>query len=145
LRLVRVDVYRHFEEVLANPGQYGFTETRLDVLADFFLFDKRFNGPGRNYIFWDPIHPTTKAHALLADWFEAALENLENSEPVRLRLSRGPDGLWLSAISLQPGRSYQIQRSTNLVTWTNYNSFTALTNRFDLNLPNALLPFEVFR
>lgn len=142
LRLVRVDVYRHFDEVLANPSQYGFTETRTDVLADFFLFDKRFNGPGRNYLFWDPLHPTTKSHALVADWFEAALKI---SEPVKLELVRAGNGLDLAAVSIQPGRQYRIERSTNLIDWAEFNAFTAATNSFRISVPINEAPFAVFR
>ena len=142
LRLVRVDAYRRFDDVLANSKQYGFTETKIDVLADFFLFDKRFNGPGRNYIFWDPIHPTTKSHALVADWFEEALTA---SGPPHLQLSRASDGLVLEIAPVQIGQLYQLQRSTNLEAWAVFSAFTALTNKFDLNLSKSLSPFAAFR
>ncbi|HKI70756.1 MAG TPA: hypothetical protein VKA81_00130, partial [Verrucomicrobiae bacterium] len=38
--------------LLANAKAYGFTETKIDAISDLTLFDKRFDGPGANYVFW---------------------------------------------------------------------------------------------
>ena len=46
--------------ILSHASRYGFTETEIDALADVTLLDKSFDGPGSRYVFWDPIHPTTK-------------------------------------------------------------------------------------
>jgi phospholipase/lecithinase/hemolysin len=31
------------------------------------LLDKSFDRAGANYVFWDPIHTTTKAHAIIVN------------------------------------------------------------------------------
>ena len=120
LRLVSVNTYELFNKILASPKSYGFTEAKIDVLSDFLLFDKRFDGPGRNYVFWDPIHPTTKSHALIADWFYAAL-----AEPPRLALQPGDKSLVLWLTNLEANRTYRVQRSTDLFDWADFNAFTA--------------------
>lgn len=61
-----LDVYAFQQEVLANPGAFGFTN-----VTDGYLI----NGVGdpNNYLYWDAGHPTTAAHRLLADFAYAAV------------------------------------------------------------------------
>lgn len=54
--------------LIREASRHGFTGTDIDALADLSLLGKSFDGPGSLYVFWDSIHPTTKAHALVADW-----------------------------------------------------------------------------
>ncbi len=76
--------------MLRTPAAYGFTEENIDALSDVTLLDKSFDGPGARYVFWDPIHPTTKAHGIVADWFHAARCTDESpSGPAAESLSTG--------------------------------------------------------
>lgn len=69
LNLYRVDTFALFNAVIANPGQYGFT----NVTQPVYIEDGGLTGGGdvvgnpANYVFWDDVHPTTAAHALLGN------------------------------------------------------------------------------
>src|SRR5882724_1136420 len=67
------DIYLGEKTILRNYKADGFKKKSPDALSDVRLLDKSFDGPGAKYVFWDPIHPTTKAHGIIADWFYAAL------------------------------------------------------------------------
>jgi phospholipase/lecithinase/hemolysin len=49
-----------FENVLANPSAYGFTN-----VTDALLYSGDPTQPG--YLFWDNVHPTTQAGQFIAD------------------------------------------------------------------------------
>jgi len=56
------------QQVLGNPDAFGFTNTTASCLTT--------SGPCVNpakYFFWDDFHPTTAAHEILADRFQAAV------------------------------------------------------------------------
>lgn len=115
LRLVRVDFYTLVHGLLKNYRAYGFTEQETDAVSDVTLLDKSFDGPGRNYVFWDPIHPSTKSHALVAQWF---YEALLGPQPLRSSLTAQTGGLNLALAGTQLGKSYVLQRSADLAAWT---------------------------
>ncbi len=71
VKIVSLDAYSLLDEVIANPGPYGFTNVNHDALDDFT--NPAFNGPATNYLFWDPIHPTTQGHQLVFRWATNAL------------------------------------------------------------------------
>lgn len=54
------DINGFFQNVLANPAPYGFTNVTTDVLDDGATSAK-------GYLFWDSIHPTTVGHQEVAD------------------------------------------------------------------------------
>lgn len=66
-----VDAFTLLDQILADPAADGFTNVTSDALADFV--DPAFVGPAANYLFWDEIHPTTKAHELISQWVTNAL------------------------------------------------------------------------
>jgi phospholipase/lecithinase/hemolysin len=60
VQIFQLDVEGLFHEMLTNPSAYGFTNTTGTALVG--------NTPVPNpdeYVFWDDIHPTRVAHALL--------------------------------------------------------------------------------
>ncbi len=140
LRLFRVDAFGQFSALLANAAAYGFTHTEEGALEDFNLLDKRFDGPGRNYIFWDIFHPTTKSHAVIADWFQSVVAPLQP----RLELRPSGAGLELALAQLHLGRSYVLQRSVDLATWDDVGLFSVTTTNFGTSMSNDL-PQAIFR
>jgi phospholipase/lecithinase/hemolysin len=56
--LHRLDVRAMAERARADPGSYGFVDVRTPCIL---------TGRCEGYLFWDHVHPTTHAHARLAD------------------------------------------------------------------------------
>ena len=71
--IYKTDIYIGEKAILKNYKADGFKKKDIDALTDFKLLDKSFDGPGAKYVFWDPIHPTTKSHSYIADWFYTAI------------------------------------------------------------------------
>ncbi|HKS36573.1 MAG TPA: SGNH/GDSL hydrolase family protein [Verrucomicrobiae bacterium] len=139
LILYPFDFYSRVNALLANAAAYGFTETEIDALADVSLVDKSFDGPGANYVFWDPIHPTTKAHRIVAGWFQKLVYPLQSR--VAMRLSQGvPE---LSVAGLDVGSRYVIRRTSDLITWSDFQPFTVEDPFVTLVLTNDR-PFSFF-
>jgi phospholipase/lecithinase/hemolysin len=72
LDIVQFDTAALFTSLAANPGAYGF-----DV-ANAACVDNLLNGQCTpenwdKWVFWDGVHPTTRAHELLARQFRAAV------------------------------------------------------------------------
>ena len=71
--LFRFDVAQLITDAVANPGTFGFvnvTEPAAPGLeVDSFSYDTSLivDQPD-TYLFWDELHPTTAAHALLAEY-----------------------------------------------------------------------------
>lgn len=82
ISLIQYDLASLFQQVLSNATQYGFTNVTdpaapgLDV-GDFFYSSGNVVSSPENYLFWDEIHPTTTAHAILAEEIVDMLESLE--------------------------------------------------------------------
>src|SRR5439155_271374 len=140
LKLFQVDIYGQVKSLLRNADAYGFTETRIDAISDLALLDKRFDGPGANYVFWDPIHPTTKAHGIIADWFQAVVAPLSPRVQVT---ARGAE-LDLTLGGLHLGKTYLLQRSDDLSAWSDVNSFSVVTPTLAASVTNDL-PQAFFR
>jgi thermolabile hemolysin len=135
-RVVPFDFYTAVNELVGDAARFGFTKTHIDAVADLTLLDKRFDGPGSRYVFWDSIHPTTKAHALIADWYQASVAPMQPA--VAVRLAGGT--LTLTASQLHAGRTYQLQRSADLVTWADVEPLAPVAGDVALDLTNAAPP-----
>lgn len=64
VRVTVVDMASIFNQMLLTPQRFGFSVTNQEYLG--VLASGANPGDVNNYIFWDGIHPTTKAHALIA-------------------------------------------------------------------------------
>lgn len=83
INIVPVDVFTLFNNTIANPAAFGFTNVTNNIVpgagvdpsvGDFTI------PPGINpnqYLFWDLIHPTTSAHFLVANTALKATTALE--------------------------------------------------------------------
>ncbi len=76
-RIAWVDDFTLVDNISAHPSEYGFTVVDADALDAFS--NPGFDGPGADYLFWDVIHPTTKAHGLVAQLAESAISNFAPS------------------------------------------------------------------
>jgi phospholipase/lecithinase/hemolysin len=140
LTLVIVDLFALLEAVLDRPEVYGFTETAISVIHDTRLANKAYDGPGRNYLFWDASSVTARMHSMMADWVEASLLGTS------LSLAPSDTGWELSAQRLLIGKAYAVQRSTDGRVWDDYAAGQALFFNGDLSMPPALEPsVEFFR
>lgn len=126
LQLIRPDVYVRFSEVLTNLGAEGFTKADPDALNDPALSDKSFTGPGQDYVFWDEIHPTTKAHALIAQWFYDELP--QSATPPQLEITVAGGSIQLQLTQLKVGQVYTVQESHDLIGWSDLLPTVSATN-----------------
>jgi len=119
VRLSLVDAFSLVNGVIVDPGEFGFTKSNIDALHD--LSDKSFSGPGADYVFWDPLHPTSKFHELIAAWH---LEALTNSvlEELQARMVNGSPSIQMNHLRI--GREYTLQKSVDLASWQEATSFT---------------------
>ncbi len=77
VRIAWVDDFTLVDNISAHPSNFQFTVVDNDALDAFS--DPTFTGPGADYLFWDVIHPTTKAHGLVAQMAESAVSNFAPS------------------------------------------------------------------
>jgi phospholipase/lecithinase/hemolysin len=61
VKIALVDLFDEANAIIKNPGAFGFTN----------VTDEGINAPPATdlskYLFWDPVHPTTVGHTLIAD------------------------------------------------------------------------------
>lgn len=130
LRIYLMNANQEMTNVCNSPATYGFTVVSIGALEDPSLTNKSFNGPGADYLFWDTIHPTTKMHAMAGTLAYDLVG-------VGLNLASSGTNLNLTVSNLYPGFQYSIQASSNLLTWTNYETFTAASTNLSLHVTNA--------
>ena len=63
------DTFDLLDSIVANPAAYGLT----NVTQSCFDGIPSICSDPSQYLFWDDIHPTTTADAILAEQFEAAM------------------------------------------------------------------------
>jgi phospholipase/lecithinase/hemolysin len=67
------DVYTQFQDMLANPGSYGFTNTEQAAFNNSGLYPGVVSATPNTHVFWDGTHPTEAGHQILG---QSALEAL---------------------------------------------------------------------
>lgn len=82
LNIIEFDTFSFVDAAIANPGVYGFTN----------VTDPCFDGATvcanpDQYIFWDTVHPTARAHEILGDAFTAAVP--EPATPALVAIAMG--------------------------------------------------------
>jgi phospholipase/lecithinase/hemolysin len=130
LRIYFTDNNAAFGYILSNAAALGFTVTTNGALEDPSLTNKSFNGPGADYVFWDTVHPTTKVDVLTA-------RSAYDCVAVGLNLAHNGTNVSLTVSNLFPLLPYTVQTSTNLSTWSNYQTFTATNTNAIFALTNA--------
>ena len=88
LNVIPVDTFSFFNEVLANPTAYGFTNTTgiacgplppvttATTITSLFCFSGNLTAPNadRTHLFADSVHPTSASHAILAQFVTSLIE-----------------------------------------------------------------------
>ncbi|WP_293040481.1 SGNH/GDSL hydrolase family protein [Moorena sp. SIO1F2] len=77
INLISFDANNLFNQILTNPGNFGFTNVTEGCL-DETTFIACANPD--EFVFWDSIHPTTASHQILAESTIALLKSQEKSE-----------------------------------------------------------------
>jgi phospholipase/lecithinase/hemolysin len=139
-RIIPMDLWTQFNDLLDHPRSYGFTKVDIGVLQDDALPDKSFNGPGQTYLFWDEIHPTSRAHAVLSGWFETAIV-----QPLQFQVELKIEGPALQAGHLRIGKIYQILATPDFKSWEVLTSFTAGSPDFELTNLGPRVGSKFFR
>ena len=77
--IVRVDIAGLFDEVIANPTQYGLTNTigiacPIGTSADECKSSTPGFSSAQDYLFADRLHPSPAVHAMIADYIQSILD-----------------------------------------------------------------------
>lgn len=82
VNIIFLDVNLLFKQLLANPGQYGFTNAIDSCLGNSVLITIPASHPSldcknntNNFLFWDSIHPTTAGHKVIAEYAASVLKS----------------------------------------------------------------------
>ena len=142
LHLYSLDIFSHFTALLNSAAALGFTVTNIGALDDTNLVDKSFAGAGANYLFWDRVHPTTKAHSIIAGW---AWQTLPVAPLVQLSSARGGENFAVTLRNVVTGGTYTVQTSTNFSSWMDYQPVIALGTNQVVNLATPNTPKTFFR
>jgi outer membrane lipase/esterase len=124
------DFFTLLDNMLTNAASYGLVNPGIDALEDPNLSDYSLNGPGANYLFWDDLDPTAKAHEVMADIAQQLISRVNISHLTRLTGSNR-----LDAADIPIGLSGFVDGRTSLVSgsWTsvtNFNSASATQSIF---------------
>jgi len=111
------DVFALFDDVVANPENYGLVNALdngriVDALSDFSLTDKSLAGSGANYIFWDYLDPTAKAHSIIADTAQQLISPVRIASITTLSSSNR-----LDLVDLPIGLHGYVEGCGNFETW----------------------------
>jgi phospholipase/lecithinase/hemolysin len=73
VRLTYLDTFSLIDDVVANPGAFGFTNVTDPCYVGPFTGGGSVCADPNHYLFWDTDHPTAAAHAEIAALAKAAL------------------------------------------------------------------------
>jgi phospholipase/lecithinase/hemolysin len=143
LRLFRLNFHDLIHASIDSYQTLGFTKADVSALDDPALTDKSFTGAGRDYLWWDQLHPTTKFHQLWARWI---FDLVTKSVVERLQAVKDQRHARLKLQSLFPGRTYILQSSSDLQVWRDTLAFTARAGTNDVSpdiMPSGATFFRV--
>lgn len=145
LTILVPDLYLLLDNLVTNAVAYGLTNAlddrglSIDALSDSTLANKSLVGPGANYIFWDYLDPTARAHVAIADVVQHLLS------PVRIGgIAALAGSNRLDLVNVPIGRHGLVEGSTNPAAWTTQASF-ASTNAMQSVLVPTVGPQRFYR
>jgi phospholipase/lecithinase/hemolysin len=119
LVLYTPDFFTLLNNMLAHPANYGVINAvynygqgnvSIDAVDDPGLSNKALNGPGTNYIFWDPQDPTAMVHAWMANTAQQLISPVRISQ---LTAFNGSNQLDMANVPI--GQNGLVLGRTNLV------------------------------
>ena len=127
LKIYAPDFFKLLNNVITNAAYYGLSNALLngksiDALSD--LSNAATNGPGTNYVFWDPENPTAKFHAVIADEAQKLLPQVARISKITLLTGSNR----LDVVDMPGGLNGFVEGATNLApaNWaTNLAAFTS--------------------
>jgi phospholipase/lecithinase/hemolysin len=149
------------DNVLTNAASYGLTNAvinqgeNIDALE--YLPNPATNGPGTNFVYWDPTDPSAKFHEIMADTVQQFISPVQVTQIKILGSPAGYTTNQLTVVNVPMGLNGYVDGTTNLgqapvltqqqpyysgwVTVTNFNS-TNLTQTISFIAP-PLPPVEL--
>ena len=135
LKIYTPDVFSLLDNVLTNAASYGLTNVlyggqSIDALEN--LGNTPLDGPGANYIFWDPFDPTARLHEVIADNFQQLISPVQISGLTPVAGSNR-----LDVINFPAGLNGFVDGTTNvtLPNWQSLQNFTNASTAFSIFLP----------
>ncbi len=150
LTIYEPDFFGLLDNALTNSAAYGLTNALydgvpIDALDD--LQNPAINGPGTNFVFWDPTDPSAKFHEIMADTVQQMIS------PVKLGhlavLSPNSDAVitnQLTLLNVPVGLNGYVDGCTNsgqaqaYWTWTAATNFTSVSTNQSVFVYAAPLP-----
>jgi len=113
LKIYAPDFFKLLNNVITNAAYYGLSNALLngksiDALSD--LPNAATNGPGTNYVFWDPENPTAKFHAVIADEAQKLLPQVARISKITLLTGSNR----LDVVDMPGGLNGFVEGATNL-------------------------------
>lgn len=125
------DTFAFVDDVVANPANYGVGNPTLSAIGA--LGNPTLDGPGANYVWWDPSHPTAKVQMHLAALVQQQICPLQITA---LSLSGGNTHLTLANIPLD--RAGCVEGRDGPAPW---QTDTTILEPFATGDPNATITF----
>lgn len=130
MKIYSPDIFSLLDNTLANASAYGLTNATYGGLSiDAFdaygygiLANDYTNGPGTNYIFWDPLSPSARFHEVIAD---VALQTMSPVAVGSVTPLVGSNQL--NIVNVPVGLNGLVLATTNLATanWTTNLNFAS--------------------
>ena len=72
--IITLNIGGFFKEIIANPASFGFTQVNEACYSkNYFESDGKICDNPKEYLYWDEIHPSERAHCLIGNFAEKAL------------------------------------------------------------------------
>jgi len=156
LTLYTPDFFTLLTNILAHPANYGLTnalENGKSIDAVDGLLNVATNGPGTNYIFWNPDNPTAMVHMWMANLTQQLISPVQISNITAFNDSNqldmanvpiGQNGLVLGRTNLTLGnwKTNTLSNNTNVFNSTNLTQMIFVPSSGSVWFYRLLFPYS---